>query len=682
MESNERIEQFDIEDIIREFSQKDADTDALLRQMFPETPAVHLQKQPVSTDTVRLDPIPQPEAPPAEPEAVNFAPVEPEAPPAEQPQIEKVPEPTPEMPSLEAETEPFSADWEPEYDAPMGEFEPKAPIPFPQKNRTRLLREKLVAGPEKRYQDLSATGLTGLNWGIFFQLLLTVLCISTTLLANAGKIPQAQLHNLLFWQLMAILLSGLLGCYRLLGGMGSLLRGQFTLNTLLCVSFALCLLDAYACLQDQQQNLSGLFCLQMLMAQLSARQQRVTEMVQMDTLRKAVDLTAIIRTDDLYEKRPGYHARPGEPEDFMGHYAATAAPERALGRYGLIVLAVSVALGLFAGFQTGIEMGIRVCAAALLIAVPATAHISMSRPMAIVHKRLHSLGAVLCGWHGIRYAEKNAVYPVTGEDLFPEDSIKMNGVKFYGSVDPGWVTTSAVALAAANESSIRRVLEQLPRGRDGLNQLVEDLAVYDGGLCGLVSGVPTVMGTAEFMQQMQIDLPQGSQIPHAVYLAVDGELSGVFAVEYRCDKSSAAGLRNLCSWRSLTPVLVSNDFMLTPRFIQERLGVKPRHLVFPPRELRQSLRQTEPDLQAPVLALTVKPGLAAKTFALNGAWGLRSSMSSGANIHMLGGAMGLLLAVLLTLLQAFEILSPENLLLYTLAWMIPGWLVTESARYS
>lgn len=674
MEPNDRIEEleFDIEDIIREFSQKDDETDALMRQYFPEP---HQAQEPAPGDTVRITPEESESPAPAAVETAAFAPVQASEAPADEPAEE-----APEMPVLE-EAEPFSADWEPEYEEPMGEFEPKEPIPFPPKNRTRLLREKLVAGPEKRYQDLSAAGLTGLNWGIFFQSVLTLVTIGTALLAEAGKFPEEHIQTLLFGQLIAILLSGLLGCYRLLGGMGSLLRGQFTLNTLLCVSFAVCTLDAYACLQEQRMPLSGLFCLQILMAQLSARQQRVTETNQMDTLRKANDLTAVVRMDDFYEKRPGYTAIPGEPENFMLHYAAPSAPEKALWKYSLAVLAIGVVLGLYAGFRTDIVQGIRACAAVLLIAVPATAHISMSRPMAIVHKRLHGLDAVLCGWHGIRYAEKNAVYPVRGEDLIPASSIKMNGVKFYGSVDPGWVTSSAVALLAANGSGMQRVFEQLPRGRDGLNQLVEDMTVCDGGISGLVSGVPTLLGTAEFMSQMEVEVPQGAQIAGAVYVAVDGELSGVYAISFSCDKAAEAGLRNLCSWHSLSPVLISGDFMLSPRFIRETLGIKPRRLAFPDRQVRQSLSQIQPAEDAPVLALVTKPGLAAKTYALNGAWALRSAMSTGANIHLLGGIMGLILAAIMILLLSFEMLSPTNLLLYTLVWMIPGWLVTEWTRY-
>ena len=427
--------------------------------------------------------------------------------------------------------------------------------------------------------------------------------------------------------------------------------------------------------------LSGLFCLQMWMAQCAARQQRIAEINQMDTLRKATDLTAVVRMDHVQEKQPGYTTVPGEPEAFTQHYAAPAAPEKALWKYSLAALAIAVVLGLYAGFQTDITQGIRACAAVLLIALPATAHISMSRPMAIVQKRLHNLDAVLCGWHGIRYAEKQAVYPVSGEDLFPENTIKMNGVKFYGSVDPGWVTSSAVALLAANGSCMQRLFEQLPRGRDGLNQLVEEMTVCDGGISGLVSGVPTLLGTAEFMEQMAVEIPQNAHIPGAVYVVVDGELSGVYAVSYGCDKAAAAGLRNLCTWRSLSPVLVSSDFLLSPRFIRETLGVKPRRMAFPDRAVRQTLSQMQPAEDAPVLALITKPGLAAKTCALNSAWVLRSAMSAGANIHLLGGIMGLLLAAVMIILLAFEMLSPTNLLLYTLIWMVPGWLVTEWTRY-
>ena len=678
--------EFDIEDIIREFSEPKTELDGFLRQFSAENPQPNPPKQSASGDTVRIE-LPKKaekaeQAEQAEPQQSQTAEIpqaQTQMPPLEEP-AQQAAEPQ-QMPDLQPEAEPFSDGWEPEYEAPMGQFAPREPIPFPPKNRTRLLREKLVAGPEKRFHDLSALGLGGLGAGMFVQAILFAFASATTLLVGLDQIGGELLQPMLFAQLVTILLSGLLGCYRLLGGMGSLLRGKFTLNTLLCATFVACTADAYLCLEAQRMPMSALFCLEMLMAQFAAYHQRLTEMGQMDTLRKAHDLTAVVQIEEFYDGRPGYGSVPGEPEDFMHHYAPASAPEKALWRFSLTVLLVSIALALMAGYRLGTEAAVQVFSSALLIGLPASAHISMSRPAAIVQRRLHDMGAVLCGWDGIRHARKNAVYPLRSEDLFPRESIKMNGVKFCGGMDPGWVTVCATALIHANGCGMDHVFQQLPRGRDALNHSVEELAVYDGGISGLVSGVPAAVGTAAFMETMGVEVPENVRIDQAVYAAVDGQLGGVFAVTYESSKSAMAGLRNLSGWRSMQPVFVSNDFMLTPRFIQEKLGVKLQRVEFPEPGVRQILADIQPDEERKVLALTTKPGLAAKTYALNSAWALRASLSNGANIHMMGGMIGLMLVALLSFLGAIDLLSPANLLLYTGLWMIPGWLATEWARH-
>lgn len=686
---HEDEQELNIENIIREFSEPETELDDFLRQFASELFHSKMAAPPAEEDTIRLDlPVkPEPAAPAATPEpqpqsetivweTARFTPLAPKTEPEATQDAD-----SDTMPPLEVETEPFSEGWEPEYEAPMGEFTPQEPIPFPPKNRTRLLREKLAAGPEKRFQDLSAAGFGGLSAGIFLQTFLFVFSALSTVLLHMDKVNPAQLQPMRFCQLVIILLSGLLGCYRLLSGMGSLLRGKFTTNTLLCVAFLACTVDAYLCLKYGRIAMSALFSLHMLMAQLAAYQQRLTEMSQMDTLRKARDLTAVVKINEFYNGQPGYTSMPGEPESFMAHYAATPAPEKALWNHSLLVLIVSLVLAVVAGIRLWLEPAIQTFCAALLLGLPATAHISMTRPACIAGKRLHSLGAVLCGWHGIRYAEKNGVYPLQGEDLFPVSGIKMNGAKFCGTTDPGWVTVCATALIAANESGMQEIFLQLPRGRDGLNQTVEDLQVYSGGISGLVSGVPAMVGTAEFMDQMGVALPESARIADAVYAAVDGELGGIFVVNYPSDKASVAGLRNLTSWRSLKPIWISDDFLLTPRFIREKLGVKLQRVEFPASEVRQVLRTIAPEDTEQVVALTTKPGLAAKTYALNSAWALRSAQSFGANIHTLGGLIGLMLVGLLSFIGAYELLEPTNLLLFTLVWMLPGFLATEGARH-
>ena len=52
----------------------------------------------------------------------------------------------------------------------------------------------------------------------------------------------------------------------------------------------------------------------------------------------------------------------------------------------------------------------------------------------------------------------------------------------------------------------------------------------------------------------------------------------------------------------------------------------------------------------------------------------------GTVIHLIGGILGMLTMLALGYLGSTELLTPTNVLLYQLIWMIPGFLVTEWTR--
>ena len=182
------------------------------------------------------------------------------------------------------------------------------------------------------------------------------------------------------------------------------------------------------------------------------------------------------------------------------------------------------------------------------------------------------------------------------------------------------------------------------------------------------------------MQSMGVEMPEGTRVNSAVYVAIDGALSGVFAITYSKIKTSAVGLNTLCAYRGLTPVLTTNDFMLTDSFIRSRFGVNVKRIAFPDREMRDGLAQQQPDENAPALALTTRDGLAGMAYAVTGSRALRSATVVGAAIHLAAGILGLLIMLALSVVGASDLLTPTNILLYELIWMIPGLLVTQWTR--
>ena len=365
----------------------------------------------------------------------------------------------------------------------------------------------------------------------------------------------------------------------------------------------------------------------------------------------------------------------------MDAYAEPSAPEKVLNIYALVALAISVGIGIAAGVLHGVSQGVQVLAVSLLAAIPASSFITVSRPTAILERRLHNLGTVLCGWQGVKGLCGRAVFPLEFEDLLPAGSVRMNGVKFFGSRQPDEIVAYGTAVIVADGSGLSSLFTQVLDSRNGMHYEVENLRAYaNGGIGGEVQGEAVLVGPLSFLREMGVEVPEGIRVSGAVCVAIDGELSGLFAVTCEKSRSSCAGLATLCAYRGLRPILVTGDFTLTPGFIRSRFGVNPRKILFPERTVREELRQNQPEADRPSLLLTTAEGLAPVAYGVTGARALRTSARLGVVVHMIGGIVGLLMMLALALLGAMEYLTPANMFLYHLVWLLPGLLITEWTR--
>ena len=561
--------------------------------------------------------------------------------------------------------------------------EPAAPISFDRNPRAKLreLKKKLVAGPEKRYYELTEIGLARVQIAFVINLVMAGLCILLTTLYAFDLIPDNRLRFVIFSQILAMLVSALLGSNQMLDGLGELFHGKFTLNTLISITFAACCADAVLCLSELRVPCCAAFSLEVAMALWARYQKRSTETAQMDTLRKAVRLHGLVRTSDYYEGQDTFLRRDADVDEFMNTYNLTVGPEKVQNAYAILAFLGCVAIAVFAGMMHGISMGFQIFSTSLLVAIPASFFIALSRPMHILEKRLHMVGAVLCGWQGIRGFRGKVVFPVTETDLFPLGSTKFNGVKFYGDRDPDEVVSYTTSLIAAAGGGLVPTFRQMCNGRGCREYEVENFRNYGrGGIGCEVGGESVLMGTLHFLQDMGVDIPEGTMVNQAVYAAIDGQLSAVFAIAYAKMRSSAAGIVSLCGCRKVTPVILGSDFMLTEDLIRSKFGVNTRKIAFPGREEQAKLAACQPDPEEPALAIATRDDLAAYAYAISGSRALRTASRLGVIIHLTGGILGLLIMAALAILGNTELLTPVNVLLYQLVWMIPGLLVSEWTR--
>ena len=666
-------QEFNLEDIIREFS--DAEEVQQPPQEEPEEDVKQYDKEAVkeaqtapqpsavSGDTIRLEKIPE-----AQGVVRNAQPITEEEPEVYQPE------------ASEEKTEPYSEQWEPEYEQPIAEYVPPQPIAFRPRSRLRELKRKLVAGPEKQYYVLSEKGLGKLQLALLVSTLLVLLSAVSTVTYALGGVPQNRIRLIVFMQFWVMLVSALLGSFQLIGGAVDLFRKKFSCNTLLLFTFVLCTVDGILCLSQLRVPCCAAFSLQVLMSLWCAYQQRNTKLGQLDTMRKAVRLDGIGVKEDYFESRKGFIRNEGQVEHFMDHYESAPKLQKVLSVYTLVALCISVAIGVAGGVLHGVSTGIQIASVACLAAMPASMFITLSRPMAVLEKQLHKLGAVLCGWKGVEGLGGKAVFPLEHNDLFPAGAVQLNGVKFFGPRQPDLIIAYAAALMEADGNSLEPIFTQLLDSRNGRHYPVENFHRYDGGVGAEINGEPVLIGTLAFLKDMGTDLPEGIRVSQAVCLAVDGELCGLFALSYEKDRSTIAGMNTLLGSRKLRSLLVAEDFMLTPEFLRSVFGSSAKRMEHPDREQRELLREkkSDPDMQA--LAMVTAEGLAPMAYAVCGARSVKAAATAGVVVHMTGGILGLLMMLVLAILGATQLLTPANLFLYELLWLVPGLLITEWPR--
>lgn len=587
----------------------------------------------------------------------------------------------PVIPVQEEGAEPYSEEWEPDYEQPISEYVPQPAIPVTSRARLRELKKQLVNGPEKLYYSLSEQGQGKLQLAIFVNVLVLLLTAAGTILFERGILGENRLRFMVFSQFFCMLLSALLGSNQLVSGVVDLLRKRFSLNTMLVFTFVLCCADGVVGLYQLRIPCCAAFSLQMIMSQWNAYHIRNTRLGQLDTMRRATRLESISVAENYYDGKDGLLRGEGRVEDFMDTYEQPSKLEKVQSIYGIVALCLSVASGIVAGVLHGISAGIQVAAVTSLAAVPASMHVALSRPMAVLERLYHSVGAVLCGWRGIEKLSDKALFPIGHQDLFPTGSVKLNGVKFFGDRQPDEIVAYATALIGADSGLLAPLFDYLLDSRNGMHYTAENRVRYsDGGIGAEVNGEPVLAGSMSFLKTMGVEPPEGIRVNQAVCVAIGGELCGLFAISYEKDKSAGAGITSLCGYRKLNPVLISGDFVLTEKFIHEQFGVNTKRILFVDPETRLELAEKTPDSGAPALALITGAGLLPFAYAVTGARTLKNAARTGVILHMIGGILGIVMMAILAVVGATQLLTPANMFLYELVWMIPGLLITEWTR--
>ena len=220
-----------------------------------------------------------------------------------------------------------------------------------------------------------------------------------------------------------------------------------------------------------------------------------------------------------------------------------------------------------------------------------------------------------------------------------------------------------------------RIFHDLLRAQGCVYRRCSDFCRYEGGLGAEIRGEQILVGSAALMHLMEIPLPQGLKVKTAVICAIDGDLAGIFALNYSLhpvvDPSLNALIRN-----GVTPVLATRDFNLIPDMLRQRFKLPVDKMGYPPVERRTELSDEDQPHGDILTAVLCREGVGPYAEAVVGAARLRLAVRLSALLTAAGAAIGGLLAFYLCFVGAYASLSPANLLFFLLMWLVPTLLIS------
>jgi len=528
-------------------------------------------------------------------------------------------------------------------------------------------------------------GLAGLRlraMGVFFAALAGLALMLAPQVGLSFPQPLDE-YPVQVWALTGLLGFGmLLGIDVLAGGLGRMFRlrlGMDSLTALACIA-TLCDGAMLAINQNRERMLPysvvalfGLFC-----QMHGAYHKRCGLRLSCRTAAASKEPYLVTLDEGKWSGRDTYVKWAGIPQGFGSQIQMDDGAQRVYRRYCPILLVGCVCLSLLASQGAERAEHLVWCFSATLTATAAFGGgLVYGRAFHKLERRLAQSGGALAGWPGIARSRRGSRVLLTDLDLFPLGYVEFNGIKVFGEVPLERVVSYTATLIRDSGSGLNALFHGLLRAQGAVYRRAEDLACYEvGGLSASIRGAQVLVGSAAFMNLMEIPLPEGLNVKQAVFCAVDGELAGIFALHYVLPDTVFPSVEALLR-EKVGPVLATRDFNLIPAMLQQRFKLAADRMDFPPIERRRELSEENQSHSETLTAVLCREGLAPFADVVVGAKRLRSTVRVGSVICCIGATLGLLLSAYLTAVAAFYSLSPENLLLFMAAWLAPVWFLTD-----
>lgn len=346
--------------------------------------------------------------------------------------------------------------------------------------------------------------------------------------------------------------------------------------------------------------------------------------------------------------------------------------------FGLSVLLSLLAL--MSDYVTGLMGWMSVFTAMVCVAMPITV-LAVQLPLSACCRQMLSHGGFLTGWKAVRRFGRPDALAVDIADLYPDESMRLHGIKTFAGTHIDEAILAAASLAIRSGGPLAMIFRRIIENKEELLYEVDSLVYEQGmGLSGWVDGRRVFVGNGRLLQNHGIDVPSADfEARYAVdgrklvYVSIAGQLSAMFVVSYLPDPEIQAALQEL--YRSRVMLLVrSCDPNITTLDLCESFELDEYYVdVLPASAGRMYVQLTEQTSDSLPCVMASNGHILGTARVLSACRNLQIKVRIALVVQTILALLSLILCLVLTMRGHLTLFQPLALLLASLflSWFIP-----------
>ena len=382
--------------------------------------------------------------------------------------------------------------------------------------------------------------------------------------------------------------------------------------------------------------------------------------------------------------------------DFIVSTYCEDSSDRVSRRIAPIAIAAAIAGGVIAYFTCSATIiknhaswAATVASAILAVSAPFSSSMTVTLPMYLASRKSKERGAAILGYTAAEEtSEINAVL-ANAKMLFPPETIKIVNICGYdtpktrgeGKINIDEAIIYAASLAVASDSVLSDALFHILNYKRELLKPVSG-CVYENGLgvMGWIDRRRVLLGTRAHMKAHEITVPNTKKEAAAnknndevIYLAVGGEVCLLFFVRPIPDPEIRRSVREL-AFRDISIVVKTVDGMITAPVIARVFGIDKKNVRVLPFELHETFDEHTKFVSSGSAAVSGDGTFSSLSNAINTSRAIRDRATIGNIMQIIGVALGMLTAIIFTLISnedqlvKFNIFNVFYMLLYSTVW--------------